>query len=76
MNTTPGLDGAVFIPPPEVGQYPAGDWSCDGPSLTIIQPVPTDTPWGIAIAQEQCVCGAGRFADEYDADLVPCAPNP
>lgn len=38
----------------------------------VVSDLVQETPWGIWLGQEACVCGDGRFADEYAANGVTC----
>ena len=62
-NLPPGL----VLPPPVGLGYMDQDNGADP-----CQPVPAVTPWGIYLRELSCVCGAGRFAAEYQANGVLC----
>jgi len=71
LATAMPTDGVVFLPPGAVG--PTGDGvTCSGEGPFMIQPNLVDSPWGLALIEEGCVCAAGRFAAVYQANLVPC----
>lgn len=62
VSATP-VDGNVLPPPAGMGYIsPAED--------TLAQPQPVLTPWGLYIREMLCVCGSGRFAEDYMANGV------